>query len=142
MRSSIPFNPQKSLCACEVVDSFNPAFLDAGFCRQWILRRLHPVAGCPACGVLLTGPAVDRFYQGKQITCPACRKKFTARTGKVLRGVKADYRTILFFIFALEMGLPMLWIKRRLPGLELRTLYTYRKVFKVVRNSPESEVKK
>lgn len=133
---------QKTLTAPEILEAFGPEFLDPDFCRWWVLNRLNPNgAVCPACGAALQGRPVDRFFQGKQITCPACGRKFTAKTGTVFNGIKADFREALFFCFALESGRPMSWVAARLPGVELRTLYSYKEIFNVNQN-PKKRGKK
>lgn len=80
----------------EVAGIFGSNFLDEEVCRQWILKRLHPVgAFCPVCGFRLSGRQAARFWQDKPVCCPECGKTFTARTGTILAGKNLSYQEII-----------------------------------------------
>lgn len=143
MTRETPLNLHKTINAHEIMTAMTPDFLDRDFCSRWALNRLHPNGpACPWCGRFLEARAVERFFEMKQITCPACERKFTGKTGTVFNGIKADFREALFLCFALESGRSMQWVKERFPGLEKRTLYTYKEIFNVTPNPQKKGRKK
>jgi transposase-like protein len=73
-------------------------FLDEDHCREWVLKRLHPLGPvCPRCHVRITDPESSQaFWDSRRFRCPACRRHITALSGTVLAGSHRDFReTIL-----------------------------------------------
>lgn len=92
--------------AADALAAFGPEFLDDGFCRDWVLRRLHPAGVfCPGCGVVIEGDnRLQRFWSGLRLTCPACGKFFTALTGTFLARSQQSFRELVLLAFLLEAG--------------------------------------
>ena len=118
-----------SIKSRDIAESINPDFFDPDNCRQWLLERLHPKGpSCPWCGVAIRGRAAARFWLLKQMKCQACGRKFTARTGTNLAGLKAGCRELVMFCLMLEAGYPMARIGQHM-NIGLRTLYLYKERF-------------
>ena len=92
--------------AADAHAAFGPEFLDDGFCRDWVLRRLHPAGVfCPGCGAAIVGDnRLQRFWSGLRLTCPACGKFFTALTGTFLARSQQSFRELVLLAFLLEAG--------------------------------------
>lgn len=92
--------------AAETLAAFGPEFLDDGFCRGWVLRRLHPAGVfCPGCGAAIKGDnRLQRFWGGLRLTCPACGKFFTALTGTFLARSQQSFGELVLLAFLLEAG--------------------------------------
>lgn len=119
----------KNITIKQVVDDMTPDFLDADFCRQWLLNRVHPEGPvCPWCGAEIQGRAAGRFWELKKIECPACGRKFTARTNTELSGLKLDERGLVLFCLLVGAGFPLSWIAKRF-NISIRALYMYRDRF-------------
>lgn len=79
----------------EVMQAFGPEFLDETRCREWILKKLHgDVPSCPRCKLKIFDTP-EKFWQGEQIRCEMCGKKFTALSNTFLAGTQFDLREIL-----------------------------------------------
>ena len=76
-------------------------------CRWWV-QHLHPGGpACPACSTHVTDDArLSRFREFAEIRCPACGKRFTAKTGTILDGSKLDPREVYLLAFLLALKLP------------------------------------
>lgn len=90
-----------------VADELIADFLDAGHCRQWVLRRLHPKgARCPECGHALEDEKRVRFWENMRIRCSYCGKYFTALTGTFLNGTHLNFQEMVLFGILWALGLP------------------------------------
>lgn len=88
-----------------ILQDFNVSFLDYDLCRAWVMIRLHPVnPHCPRCGAAIPGAKLQRFWQGKRITCHVCRKFFTALTGTFVSGCQLDFRGLVLLAVLLALG--------------------------------------
>jgi len=103
--ASNPSTPA-TFTAADALAAFGPEFLDDGFCRDWVLRRLHPAGVfCPGCGAVIEGDnRLQRFWSGLRLTCPACGKFFTALTGTFLARSQQSFRELVLLAFLLEAG--------------------------------------
>ncbi len=88
----------------DVREEFTAKFLNESFCREWILRRLHPQGAiCPRCEL-----AVDeqRFWSAKKMKCGNCKKWFTALTGTFLSGCQFNFSEIILLAIFLSLQVP------------------------------------
>ena len=89
----------------DVLEIFNVNFLDYEFSRIWILKRLHPAgAHCPGCGAAVPKKKLQRFWSNKRISCPDCRKYFTALTGTFVSGCQLDFGGMVLLALLLALG--------------------------------------
>lgn len=77
-----------------VVEAFRAPLLDEDTCRRELLQLMRPAPICPGCMRCLTAAEIERMLDGREIRCE-CGRKSTPRSGTVLEGVHADYRTVL-----------------------------------------------
>jgi len=90
----------------KVGEAFGPKFLDADYCREWILHELHsedPV--CPFCGHRIVTREPGRFWENKICFCGICKKKFNAKTGTILTGLNLKFEEIILILFLIDFGL-------------------------------------
>jgi len=98
----------RRITICEVVRDFGADFLSEGYCRTWVLKRMHPAgAFCPRCRRALTGTTMNRFWEGQRVRCSFCRKKFTALTGTYLTRTHMSYRQIVLIAVFVGYGMPV-----------------------------------
>jgi transposase-like protein len=85
----------------DILQEIIAVFLDETYCRQWVLKKLHPGEPiCPNCGIPISDETrLQRFWSGSRLNCRRCRMFFTALTGTFLAGSHFDFReTILISI--------------------------------------------
>lgn len=74
-------------------------------CALWVISQLHPTgARCPHCSAEISSDRQGRFFEGKQLRCPDCSKKFTALTGTLLNGSKLELREIYLIAVLSSLG--------------------------------------
>ena len=89
----------------DVLEIFNVNFLDNEFAMRWILKRLHPDgAHCPGCGAAVPEKKLQRFWYNQRISCPDCRKYFTALTGTFVSGCQLDFGGMVLLALLLALG--------------------------------------
>jgi hypothetical protein len=90
--------------SCLTVNALN--MLDAGACRAWWLRRLHPAgAACPGCGVIVEGLRLERWQSGGRLHCADCGKWFDNQTGTPLDHCRADWKQLTVIASLIPLGL-------------------------------------
>lgn len=77
-----------------IVDAFESVHFDEIACRRTLLSILRPDPICPNCRRSFTREEAGRMLDDKEIRCE-CGRKSAPRSGTVLEGVHADYRTVL-----------------------------------------------
>jgi transposase-like protein len=88
----------------DVREEFTAKFLDENFCREWILRRLHPQgATCPHCELTIHE---QRFWLARKIKCSQCKKWFTALTGTFLSGCQFTFSEVIVLAMFLSLQVP------------------------------------
>ena len=93
----------------DVLNAFDVKYLDAGWCRAWVMERLHQVEPfdankCPRCGTDIPERQMHSFWDCKRIKCDHCGKYFTALTGTFLSGCHFSFREIVLLAFMLALG--------------------------------------
>lgn len=79
--------------------------LDAGACRAWWLRRLHPAGPvCPSCKVAVQGRRAETWSNGGRLHCKSCGKWFDNRTGTPVDTCRADWRQLTVIASLLPAG--------------------------------------
>jgi transposase-like protein len=70
--------------------------LDAGQCRTWWMRRLHPAGPiCPDCRTSAVDHDAERFRAGLAVVCDGCGRRYSWRTGTMFEGrATADERQV------------------------------------------------
>lgn len=104
-----------------------PEFLDAGYIRADLLRRLHAGrAACPDCGRdIPTEKGISAFWEERSVRCGGCGRHFDARTGTFLEGTRLDCREVFILALLLRIGMPTRLIADRL-GLHETTVRDWR----------------
>ena len=121
----------KAFAPVEVREAFGAVFLDADFCREWVLKRIHGETGrCPNCHI--EAESQQRFFQGARIKCRPCGKFYTALTGTFLCGTQFDFREIVLLALFLELGLANSSIAKTL-GVDQETVRIWKNRFNALR---------
>lgn len=121
----------KTFIPAEVKEAFGAGFLDADYCRQWVLKRIHGSTGrCPNCQV--ESESQERFFQGARIRCRSCGKYYTALTGTFLCGTQFDFKEIILLALFLEIGVANHYIATLL-GVDQETVRIWRNRFNTLR---------
>ena len=68
--------------------------LDESTCRRKLLSIMRPDPACPGCGRVFDAAEIQRMLDDRDIRC-ACGRKSSPRSGTIIEGVRADYRTIM-----------------------------------------------
>ncbi|RJP90920.1 MAG: hypothetical protein C4518_08465 [Desulfobacteraceae bacterium] len=113
-----------------LLSEFSPEFLNPVFCREWIIKKIHPEgARCPHCYMEISDiRELERFWRGDQVKCPGCARKFTARSKTILAGIGADDRKLILFMLFFALKMPISQIEKY-AKMDKRTLFLYRHRF-------------
>ena len=115
----------------DVLHDFQANFLNEVVCREWVLKRLHPVgAYCPGCGVAIPEKSLQRFWMSERVKCCQCNKFFTALTGTFLSGCQLDYREVILLAILLSPDMSDKNIAEIL-NMSAANIRIWRKKFKV-----------
>jgi transposase-like protein len=108
-------------------------FFDEKQCREWVLRRLHPIEQvCPHCETeILDETRLQRFWSGSRIKCRKCGAFFTALTGTFLAGSHFDFRQIILIAVFLGLGVSSDKIAAAL-GITQETVRLWKKRFEAI----------
>jgi transposase-like protein len=119
-----------------LLKEFSADFLDDEYCRQWILKKLHPNEDvfCPGCEVsdsVLTGKRAERFWMAKRVKCSYCGKYFTALTDTFLSGIHMTFKEIILLVMLLGLGCSNTSIAKFI-GYNEETIRIWRKKFEII----------
>lgn len=79
--------------------------LDESTCRRKLLAIMRPDPVCPGCQRAFTEEERQRLFDGKDIRC-GCGRKSSPRSGTIIEGVRADYRSIMLLAVMHHWGRP------------------------------------
>lgn len=85
---------------------FNWRFLDADFCRVWVLKKLHPQGpGCPFCGApTREGKAKASWFNFRRVRCHNCKRYYRSTQKTFLQGVVLKPGQIVMLAWAFSAG--------------------------------------
>jgi hypothetical protein len=87
----------------DVIHDFRADLLNEAACRDWVLKRLHPLgAYCPGCLQAIPEKSLQRFWNSGRVKCYQCNKFFDARTGTFLSGCQLSYREVMLLAILLS----------------------------------------
>lgn len=86
-----------------LVQTFTCTHLDESTCRRWLLSILRPDPECPACHRKFSPEENARMLDNIDIRC-GCGRKSSPRSGTILEGVRADYRSIMLLAIMQHWG--------------------------------------
>ncbi len=89
----------------QIISAFSGDHFDEAACRRTLLQLLRSAPICPGCRRSFTSQEVERMLDGREHRCECGRKSFP-RSGTVLEGVHADYRTVLLIACMSFWGVP------------------------------------
>ena len=111
----------------DIFKDFGPGFLNAEFCREWVLRKIHPAGVvCPGCSEKIQDKQrTVKFWNGERLSCGFCGKKFTALTGTFLSGTRMNFEEIICLVIMLKTGAVTFDIANKL-GCDVTTVRKWR----------------
>lgn len=98
-------NTAKNDIVGDLAAVFGANFLDETVCREWILRKIHPMRPvCPHCGRRIARWRLSRFWMNGRMECDDCHRWFNALTGTALSGCRLGFADFVMMAAGFHWG--------------------------------------